>query len=83
MDDWPNDLLGVPTDSPMAAAVALAELRALHIGDVERGTKSATIRTMNDLATLLNVRLSVLLAEAEESLASGVKERTRPTRSLR
>jgi transcriptional regulator with XRE-family HTH domain len=54
-----------------------------YIGDVERGTKSATIRTMNDLATLLNVRLSVLLAEAEESLASGVKERTRPTRSLR
>jgi transcriptional regulator with XRE-family HTH domain len=54
-----------------------------YIGDVERGTKSATIRTMNDLATLLDVRLSVLLAEAEASLASGVKEGRRPTRSPR
>jgi transcriptional regulator with XRE-family HTH domain len=36
-----------------------------YIGDIERGTKSATMRTMHDLATLLDVRLSVLVIEAE------------------
>ena len=37
-----------------------------YIGDVERGTKSATMRTMHDLATLLDVRLGTLMVEAEE-----------------
>lgn len=36
-----------------------------YIGDIERGVKSATLRTMHDLATLLDVRLSVLIIEAE------------------
>jgi transcriptional regulator with XRE-family HTH domain len=39
-----------------------------YIGDVERGNKSATLRTMNDLATLLNVPLGSLISEAEEIL---------------
>jgi hypothetical protein len=42
MDDWPNDLLGVPTDSPMAAAVALAELRAL-LNSVRSGSLGASL----------------------------------------
>jgi transcriptional regulator with XRE-family HTH domain len=54
-----------------------------YIGDVERGAKSATMRTMNDLATLLDVRLSLLVAEAEESLPSRVKESRRSGRSPR
>ena len=41
-----------------------------YIGDVERGTKSATIRTMNDLATLLDMNLGTLILEAEELLVS-------------
>jgi transcriptional regulator with XRE-family HTH domain len=40
-----------------------------YIGDVERGTKSATLRTMNDLATLLNVRLGELISQAEQLLS--------------
>lgn len=36
-----------------------------YIGDIERGAKSATMRTMHDLATLLDVRLSALVIEAE------------------
>lgn len=41
-----------------------------YIGDVERGTKSPTLRTMNDLATLLNISLSGLLVRAERRLHS-------------
>jgi transcriptional regulator with XRE-family HTH domain len=41
-----------------------------YIGDVERGTKSPTLRTMNDLATLLNLNLSDLVARAERRLSS-------------
>ncbi len=37
-----------------------------YIGDVERGAKSPTIRTMHDLATLLNVKLGTLVVEAED-----------------
>lgn len=44
-----------------------------YVGDVERGTKSATLRTMNDLATLFNIRLGSLIAEAETLL--GRRER--------
>lgn len=40
-----------------------------YIGDVERGTKSATLRTMNDLATLLKVRLGDLVSQAERRLS--------------
>ena len=39
-----------------------------YMGDVERGAKSATMRTMNDLATLLDVSLGTLIIEAEELL---------------
>lgn len=36
-----------------------------YIGDVERGAKSATLRTMNDMATLLGLRLGDLISKAE------------------
>jgi transcriptional regulator with XRE-family HTH domain len=39
-----------------------------YVGDVERGAKSATMRTMNDLATLLDMSLGMLIVEAEELL---------------
>ena len=39
-----------------------------YMGDVERGAKSATMRTMNDLATLLGVSLGMIVVEAEELL---------------
>jgi transcriptional regulator with XRE-family HTH domain len=54
-----------------------------YIGDIERGTKSATMRTMHDLATLLDVRLGTLIVESEELLAKEVKERKRSTKSPR
>jgi transcriptional regulator with XRE-family HTH domain len=46
-----------------------------YIGDVERGTKSPTMRTMHDLATLLNVKLGTLIVEAEELWANEAKEK--------
>jgi transcriptional regulator with XRE-family HTH domain len=54
-----------------------------YIGDVERGTKSATIRTMHDLATLLNVKLGTLIVDAEELWANEAKVRKRSTKSPR
>jgi transcriptional regulator with XRE-family HTH domain len=39
-----------------------------YIGDVERGTKSPTLRTMKDLATLLEIGLSELIRRAERKL---------------
>lgn len=39
-----------------------------YIGDIERGSKSPTLRTMNDLATLLELNLSELLSQAERLL---------------
>ena len=45
-----------------------------YIGDVERGAKSATLRTMNDLATLLKLRLGDLISRAERQLTSREKE---------
>jgi ribosome-binding protein aMBF1 (putative translation factor) len=53
-----------------------------YIGDVERGTKSATMRTMHDLATLLDVKLGTLMVEAEELWAGEARER-RSTKSSR
>jgi transcriptional regulator with XRE-family HTH domain len=50
-----------------------------YMGDVERGAKSATLRTMNDLATLLNAPLSVLITDAEELLREETKDRRRST----
>ena len=44
-----------------------------YIGDVERGVKSATMRTMYDLATLLDVKLSTLVVEAEKLWESDSK----------
>lgn len=54
-----------------------------YIGDVERGTKSATMRTMHDLATLLNVKLGTLIVEAEELWATKAKDQKRLTKSPR
>jgi transcriptional regulator with XRE-family HTH domain len=48
-----------------------------YIGDIERGAKSATMRTMHDLATLLNVRLGSLVTEAENLLDSDVNAKRR------
>jgi transcriptional regulator with XRE-family HTH domain len=48
-----------------------------YIGDIERGAKSATIRTMHDLATLLDVRLGALVIEAENLLELDSKARKR------
>ena len=45
-----------------------------YIGDVERGAKSATLRTMKDLATLLNLRLGDLISRAERLLTYREKE---------
>ena len=53
-----------------------------YIGDVERGTKSATLRTMHDLATLLNVKLATLIVEAEELWAIEAKEKRRSIKSV-
>ena len=49
-----------------------------YMGDVERGAKSATMRTMKDLATLLDISLGMLIVEAEELLAG----RARHTKKL-
>jgi transcriptional regulator with XRE-family HTH domain len=59
--------------SQMDVAVATGySLR--YVGDVERGTKSATLRTMNDLATLLDIRLGSLVTEAEAALDGREKQ---------
>lgn len=52
-----------------------------YIGDVERGSKSATLRTMNDLATLLGVTLGSLVLEAEELLLESRRIRRKSARS--
>ena len=52
-----------------------------YIGDIERGTKSATIRTMHDLATLLDVKLGELVIEAENMLETASSARKRAPRS--
>jgi transcriptional regulator with XRE-family HTH domain len=54
-----------------------------YIGDVERGTKSATMRTMHDLATLLNVKLGTLIVEAEELWTIEAKDKRHSTKSSR
>ena len=51
-----------------------------YMGDVERGVKSATMRTMNDLATLLDVSLGTLVVEAEELLQGKLKPAKKPLR---
>ncbi|WP_158792092.1 helix-turn-helix domain-containing protein [Granulicella sp. L60] len=45
-----------------------------YVGDIERGTKSATLRTMNDLATLFSVHLGSLITDAEKLLSSKEKQ---------
>ena len=52
-----------------------------YVGDIERGMKSATMRTMHDLATLLDIRLSSLLGEAERQLDKQSKLKERLPRS--
>jgi transcriptional regulator with XRE-family HTH domain len=55
--------------SQMDVAVATGySLR--YVGDVERGAKSATLRTLNDLATLFNIHLGLLITEAETLLGN-------------
>jgi transcriptional regulator with XRE-family HTH domain len=54
-----------------------------YIGDVERGTKSPTMRTMHDLATLLDDKLGTLLVEAEELWAEEAKLKRRSIKSVR
>jgi transcriptional regulator with XRE-family HTH domain len=54
-----------------------------YIGDIERGAKSATMRTMYDLATLLDVKLSALVVEAERLWESDSKARKRSQKSKR
>lgn len=54
-----------------------------YIGDVERGAKSATMRTMHDIATLLDVRLSALVVEAESLWESDSKARRHSLKSKR
>jgi transcriptional regulator with XRE-family HTH domain len=49
-----------------------------YIGDIERGKKSATLRTMNDLATLLGLSLGKLILAAEELLISSRRGRKVP-----
>lgn len=50
-----------------------------YVGDIERGMKSSTLRTMNDLATLFNMRLGALITEAEGLLISKTREHTTPS----
>jgi transcriptional regulator with XRE-family HTH domain len=64
--------------SQMDLAVA-AGYSLRYIGDVERGTKSATLRTVNDLATLLGINLGSLIVEAEELLLASRKLRKKTT----
>jgi transcriptional regulator with XRE-family HTH domain len=52
-----------------------------YVGDIERGAKSATLRTMRDLATLLDLRLSALVVEAESLLETDPKARKRAAKS--
>ncbi len=49
-----------------------------YVGDVERGTKSATLRTMNDMATLFDIPVSALIREAEALSMSKKRESTTP-----
>ena len=54
-----------------------------YVGDIERGAKSPTMRTMHDLATLLDLRLSALMVEAEGRLETDSKARKRTVKSRR
>lgn len=54
-----------------------------YIGDVERGAKSPTLRTMHDLATLLEVGLGAAMTQAEELWIKETKQARRSTRSIR
>ena len=54
-----------------------------YVGDIERGAKSPTMRTMHDLATLLDLRLSALMVEAEGLLEIDSKARKRTVKSRR
>jgi transcriptional regulator with XRE-family HTH domain len=55
-----------------------------YIGDVEPGRKTAMLRTMNDLATLLNLRLGDLVSNAEQLLndRAGRDKAPRPLHNL-
>lgn len=64
--------------SQMDLAVA-AGYSLRYIGDVERGTKSATMRTMKDIATLLKISLGTLVLEAEALLAENGGFARQPT----
>ncbi len=44
-----------------------------YIGDIERGTKSATLRTLNDISTLLGLGLGELISRAERLMTDSSK----------
>jgi transcriptional regulator with XRE-family HTH domain len=50
-----------------------------YVGDIERGAKSATLRTMNDLSTLFKIPLGSLIAEAEALLNSKQRDEKAPS----
>jgi len=50
-----------------------------YVGDIEREAKSSTLRTMNDLSTLFNIRLGSLIAEAEALLSSKSRDDRTPS----
>jgi transcriptional regulator with XRE-family HTH domain len=54
-----------------------------YIGDIERGEKSPTMRTMHDLATLLDTRVSALIVEAESLWESASSARRHSSKSKR
>jgi transcriptional regulator with XRE-family HTH domain len=54
-----------------------------YVGDIERGAKSATLRTMNDLSTLFNIRLGSLISEAEALLSSKQRDDKTPSAAKR
>jgi transcriptional regulator with XRE-family HTH domain len=54
-----------------------------YVGDIERGAKSATLRTMNDLSTLFKIRLGSLIAEAEALLGNKQRDDKAPSTGRR
>lgn len=54
---------------------AFAEKTSLHrtyIGGIERGERNISVENLLRIATGLNVRLSVLIAEAEDNVEKGI-----------
>jgi hypothetical protein len=58
-------------------AIGSSSLLLETLARYRRKAKSATMRTMHDLATLLDVRLSALVAKTEDLWESDSKARAR------